>query len=155
MSAARAENGMDHARRLMMRALDEELSQNKAAELAGLLDADPQLQDEWKRLARVKQTANAMKLRTPPDQVWEDYMNNVYRRVERGIGWIFVSVGAIVLLSYGLWTGIGELLGDSTLPWYVKGAILALLVGLVVLVVSVAREKFFVHRRDPFKDVER
>ena len=82
-------------------------------------------------------------------------MDSVYRRVERGIGWTLLSVGAIVLLSYGLWQGIHELFGDLTVPWYVKGGVLALLVGIVILVVSVIREKYFIFKDDPYRDVNR
>ena len=82
-------------------------------------------------------------------------MNSVYRRIERGVGWILVSIGAIVLLSYGLWSGVGELLRDTTVPWYVRGAVMSLLAGFAVIVVSVVREKFFMRERDPYREVER
>lgn len=82
-------------------------------------------------------------------------MDSVYRRVERGIGWILLSVGAVVLFSYVLWEVVRELVGDVTIPWYVKGGGLALLVGIVILAVSVIREKYFVFRDDPYRDVNR
>lgn len=82
-------------------------------------------------------------------------MDSVYRRVERGIGWILFSVGAIVVLSYGVWRGVQELVGDVTIPWYVKAGVLALSIGIVVLAVSVFREKFFVFRDDPYRKVRR
>ena len=82
-------------------------------------------------------------------------MDSVYRRVERGIGWILLSVGAVVLVSYILWQVVHEVIGDVDLPWFVKGGVLALLIGLVILGVSVVREKYFVFKDDPFRDVNR
>lgn len=146
---------LDRAHDLMMRALDHETTSREWSELQGLLAADRELAREWTRLRQAKRATGAVRLSAPPDEVWEGYMDSVYRRVERGIGWILISVGAIVLLSYGLWTGIGELIQDATLPWYIKGGILALLVGLAIIIVSVIREKLFTHHRDPYQEVER
>ncbi len=82
-------------------------------------------------------------------------MNTVYRRLERSIGWILASVGAIVVVSYGVWTAISEMIADATVPWYIKAGVLALVVGAVILFVSVVREKLFVRKTDPYKDVVR
>ena len=79
----------------------------------------------------------------------------MYVRLERGVGWVLLSLGAIVLISYGLWIGAQELIADTEMPLYLKGAILATTVGVVVLFVSVVREKLFVGRRERYKDVER
>ena len=146
---------ISRAAALMMQALDGEISEAQKAELEALIESDDLLQAEWERLSRVKDTAAGMRLTQPPDELWEEFMDSVYRRVERGIGWILLSIGAIVLISYGLWQGIQNLIGDVTLPWYVKGGVLALLVGIVVLIVSIIREKFFVFRDDPYRNVDR
>jgi hypothetical protein len=138
-----------------MSALDGELTARERRELEGLLNADSSLRDEWNRLTRVKEVTQSMSLRKPPDEVWEDYWASVYSRLERGIGWILVSIGLIVLVSYGAWRGVEELIADAGLPWFLKGAILATTVGLAVLFVSVVREKLFVRSRDPYKDVQR
>jgi hypothetical protein len=138
-----------------MSALDGELTARERRELEGLLNADSSLRDEWNRLTRVKEVTQSMSLRKPPDEVWEDYWASVYSRLERGIGWILVSIGLIVLVSYGAWRGVEELIADAGLLWFLKGAILATTVGLAVLFVSVVREKLFVRSRDPYKDVQR
>jgi hypothetical protein len=155
VSEREAVSGDERVRQLLMSALDGELNAIERRELERLLDADSSLRDEWDRLTRVKEVTQSMSLRKPPDEVWEDYWASVYSRLERGIGWILVSIGLIVLASYGAWRGVEELISDAGLPWYLKGAILATTVGLVVLFVSVLREKLFVRGRDPYKDVQR
>ncbi len=155
MSQSESNERLDRARRMMMAALDGELSTEEVGELDRLVESDPALQAEWHRLKQVKEATKTMTLRAPPDEVWDGYWNTVYRRLERGIGWILASIGAIVLLSYGTWMWVRELLADTSLPWFIKGAILALVVGLVIVFVSVIREKLFVRKTDPYKDVVR
>ncbi len=145
----------ERARRLIMASIDGELAGDERGELERLLDAHPAMRAEWARLQRVKEVTESMALRPAPEEVWRDYWTSVYSRLERGIGWILFSLGAIVLLSYGAWSGVKEVIADATMPWFVKVSLLALTVGTVVLLVSVVREKLFVGRRERYKDVER
>jgi hypothetical protein len=143
------------ARRLMMGALDGEISRQEEQELGQLLKRDPALEAEWQQLQRVKEVTSGMVFRKPPEEIWDRYWTGVYQRFERGIGWILVSVGAILLLSYGAWEGVQEFFDDTTTPPIVKYGAVAVIVGLVVLFVSVVREKLFVRRSDPYKDIVR
>lgn len=155
MSDREVRSPEERARRLIMASIDGELASGERGELERLLDAHPTLRAEWARFQRVKEVTEAMALRRAPEEVWSDYWASVYSRLERGIGWILFSLGAIVLLSYGAWAGVKELIADATMPWFVKVSLLALTVGTVVLLVSVVREKVFVGRRQRYKDVER
>ncbi len=155
MSDREVRSPEERARRLIMASIDGELSGGERGELERLLDEHPALRVEWARFQRVKEVTEAMALRPAPEEVWSDYWASVYSRLERGIGWILFSLGAIVLLSYGAWTGVRELIADATMPWFMKVSLLALTVGTVVLLVSVVREKAFVGRRQRYKDVER
>ncbi|MCZ6857344.1 MAG: hypothetical protein O7F70_05040, partial [Gemmatimonadetes bacterium] len=83
------------------------------------------------------------------------YWTSVYHRFERGVGWIMLSLGAIVSLSYGLWQVVQEIIADAAIPVAIKAAIFVGMVGAVIVFVSVAREKWFVSRSDPYKDVQR
>jgi hypothetical protein len=139
----------------MMAALDGELHGSDTAELDRCLADDPVLQAEWRQLQRVKEVTTTMRLREPPQEVWDGYWAHVYRRLERGLAWILVSLGAIIVLSWSAWEALRELWFDEGLPILVKGGAFALVVGVVILGVSVAREKLFVRRTDPYKDVIR
>ncbi len=155
MSEREARLEQERARQLMMAELDGELLERERAELKQVLENRPHLKEERKRLMRVKEVTSSMALRPAPEEVWDDYWTSVYSRVERGIGWILVSAGAIVVLGYATYRGVQDLIADTALPPLVKGGILALSLGLVVLLVSVVREKLFVREREPYKDVER
>ncbi len=140
---------------LLMQALDGELGPDGRRELDGLLADNPELREEWERLSRLKEVTGNMKLRNPPEELWAGYWTSVYSRFERGLAWILVSIGAIVLLSWGAWEFVQDLMADGDLPTFVKWSILALIVGLVMLLVSVLRHRIFVSQSDPYKEIER
>jgi len=145
----------ERARHLMMAALDGELSASDHTELERLLDGDPALAAEWRQLKRVREVTKTMSMSEPSQEIWEGYWMGVYRRLERGIAWILVSIGAIVLLSWWAWEGLENLWRDQNLPILVRAGALAVIAGLVILLVSVVREKLVLRKTDPYKDVVR
>jgi len=150
-------NGNDRERvqRLMMAALDDEISPEEQRELDGALERDAAAREEWEKMKRVKEVTGSMTFREPPAEVWDGYWVSVYNRAERGVAWVLVSVGAIVLLVYGAWKWLEALWADAGVPGFVKVAIMAVATGLIVLAVSVLREKLFTYRRDPYKEIQR
>ena len=151
----RSQDERDRAHHLMMAALDGELDAAESAELDRLLAGDERLQREWVQLSRVKEVTKTMAYREPPEEIWDAYWTSVYNRTERGIGWILASVGAFVVSGYGIWIWLQDLLADTELPAFVKLGIFALLLGGLVLLVSVIREKLFTRGKDPYREVQR
>lgn len=145
----------EQLRHWMMAALDGELPPQERVQLDQALKADPGLQAEWERLGRTKEMMQMFEVRKPPPEVWTEYWQTVYNRVERSIGWLFFSLGLIVIGAYGLWHAVENLLADSGLPLYLKAALFAIGLGGLILIVSVIREKLFTRRRDPYKEIER
>ena len=96
-----------------------------------------------------------MKQKAPPEEVRDKFWINVYNRLERSIGWIIFTVGAVILITYGLFKAVESILSDTQLVGIVKVGILAAIAGLVILFVSVLREKLFVRKSDPYKEVQR
>ena len=142
-------------RELLTLALDDELDAAGRDEFERLLTDDPVLREEWKRLSRLKEVTENMGFRKPPEKMWDGYWNSVYSRLERGLAWILVSIGAIVVGSWGAWAGVKDLMADADLPLLIRWSILALIVGLVMLLVSVLRHRIFVSQSDPYKEIER
>lgn len=140
---------------LLMGAVDGVLSNGERHEFEQLLETDVDLPAEWTRLKRVKGITDSMEFKMPSDAIWDGYTASVYRRVERGIAWILLSIGSIVLVSAGLWQLGKAIFIEDDVPLYIKGSLLALFVGAAILIVSIVREKVFTHRNDPYKDVMR
>lgn len=145
----------ERARHLMMAALDSELGPEDRAELDRLLAADASLREEWERLGKVKEVTRAMGYTEPPEEVWETYWVSVYNRVERGAGWILATLGLLVVAGYGIWQGVVGLLADTGLPGFFKVAVFVAAFGGLILLLSVAREKLFTRRRDPYREIQR
>lgn len=139
----------------MMAALDDELEVAERKEIEKKISADPELRAEWRRLCNLKELTTMTTIKSPPDEQWDHYRHSVFHRLERGLGWLLVSVGATVLLCFGLWQAVQAIWADTSMPEYLKLAVFALGAGAIILFVSVAREKLFTHRHDPFKEIQR
>jgi len=110
---------------------------------------------EIARLRRLKQVTGSMRLKEPPAEEWEKFWDNFYNRAERSLGWLLLGVGVVVLGAWALFQAVTALLGDATLPLYLKGGILAAAVGVLVLLISVVRERIHRRRRTRYKDIIR
>jgi anti-sigma factor RsiW len=139
----------------MMGYLDDELDdeQKKAFEehLGGCDDCRKEL-GEFRLL---KQITDEVALAEPEDEVWEQYWGGVYNRIERGVGWILFSIAAILLIIYGGFKVIEEIVKNPTVDVILKAGLLVMIAGLAVLFVSVLRERLYFRKKDRYKDVRR
>lgn len=147
--------GDERVRHLMMAEVDEEISGEGRRELELALEDNPHLREELETFHRLKEVTDTMTPSKPPEETWDTYWEHVYRRVERGIGWVLVSLGTITAGTWALWNAVSELIRDTTMPAYVRWGLLALIAGFVILFVSVVRERLFMQKDDPYKDVVR
>jgi hypothetical protein len=155
MSDQASANRVERFQLLLMGAIDNELTPEQWAEFQHLLSQDRARAEEWKRYQQLKEVTHAMKFKSPSNEVWDNYWTRVYNRIERGIGWIIFSIGAIILLTYGIFKAVESLIADPKLEGIVKVGIIAVILGLVILIVSVVREKFFIQKSDPYKEIQR
>lgn len=141
--------------KLMMGALDSELTMDEEQEFNKMLASDTDLKKEFDQYKKLKKATIAMKFKAPPPEVWDNYWLGVYNKMERGIGWLIFSIGAVILLTYGGFKSIEAVINDPGLALIAKVGILLTIGGLAVLFVSVAREKFFTRKHDPYKEIIR
>ena len=66
-----------------------------------------------------------------------------------------MSFGVIVVGGWATWQFVTELIADTEMPPLIKAGILAGSLGLVILTVSVLRQRLFVRKTDPYKDIVR
>ncbi len=111
--------------------------------------------EELTRLDKVKEVTNKVKYNDLPLEVWEGYWQGIYRRIERGIGWIFLSVGAIIMLGLGAYQLTRDFFLDPSVELLPKLGAGGLIIGGTVLLVSVARERLFAYNRDRYREVQR
>ena len=141
---------MDHQqiKELISSYYDGELDDEQKIIIKKHLEDCPECQKEFEEMGKFEEVMDKMELKKPPKEVWQVYWSSVYNRLERRIGWILLSIGAIIVLFYAGYKAIEGIIQDPTIPLILKVGILGLLAGLVVLLVSVGRERIFVRRRE-------
>lgn len=136
--------------------VDGELAADERRRLEEHLAACEACRRELEGLKVLKEDLAMLKFKEPSDAELERYWAGVYNRLERGIGWILLSVGAILLLSYGAWQFIEGVIRDPVVQPIVKVGACALVFGLVVLFVSLLRERLTVRKVDRYsKEIDR
>ncbi|MCP2597300.1 hypothetical protein NLC93_05470, partial [Candidatus Aminicenantes bacterium AC-335-G13] len=104
---------------------------------------------------KLEEVLKKMEFKKPSDEIWKTYWSSIYNRLERKIGWILFSIGAIILLFWGAYKLIEELIKDPTIPLILKIGILAFFAGAIILLVSILREQLFMRKRERYKEVEK
>lgn len=140
---------------LLNKALDNLLTDEEQIEFENLLASSNEYQEEYKSLKQIKEVTKTMRLKNPPEEMWDKYWLSIYTRLERGLAWILISIGAIVVLIYGGFQTVESVIQDQTLAWFIKAAILMLIVGGVILFVSVIRERLLLRKTDKYKEIIR
>jgi len=135
--------------------IDGELSPEEKLEFEEYMATNPDLQKELKAFNKLREVTGAMKYADIPEAVWEGYWAGLYRRMERGIGWILVSISAILFLIFGCYYLTCDFFLDPEPSIFMKIAVGAGFVGFIILLVSVIRERIFACRRDRYDEVKR
>jgi len=130
--------------------IDDELSADQRQALEGHLATCDECRREMEQLTRLKEELSHMAFKEPPDRELERYWHGVYNRLERGAGWVLFSLGAIAVLCYGGFRLIEQVIRDPAFGMVLKVGVVALVCGVVILFVSVLRERLAVGRYDEY-----
>ena len=140
---------------LMMAYLDNELDDEQRRRFEEHLAGCSECAEELKEFKHLKAITDEVTLAEPEDRIWQDYWSGIYNRIERDLGWIFVSVAGIILIIYGGFKAIENIIKDPQVELILKVGLLVLLAGLAILFVSVLRERIYFWRRDRYKNIRR
>lgn len=148
-------NGCPEFKPLMMEYLDHELSPEDRGRLERHLERCPDCRRELEELRQLEQLTARVALADPGEEAWKMYWKAVYNRIERGIGWVLLSLGAVILFATALYHFFADFLTNPAEPLGVRLGISALALGGIVLFVSVLRERLFTRKTDRYKEIER
>jgi hypothetical protein len=148
---------MDHQKikELISPYFEGELNEEKKKLVERHLKECSECQKEFEEMGKFEEVMGKMKFKKPPKEAWKMYWSSVYNRLERRIGWILFSIGAIIILFFGGYKLVESIIQTPDIPVFFKIAILCVLGGLVVLLVSLVREQLFVRKRERYKEVEK
>ena len=139
----------------VMAYLDGELPDSEMKEVAQLIEKNEEYREAYQTLKNVKEVTQDMKLRQLPEMYWDEYWEHVYNRIERGISWILISLGAIIIASFLVWHFIEQIIGNQDISVWLKAGIFIFFAGVIVLFLSILREKIMVRKVDKYREVER
>ena len=140
---------------LMMGYLDNELNAQQKQIFEQHLASCPDCTWELEEFKKLKQMTDSVSLPEPEDKIWQQYWSGIYNRIERGIGWILMSVAGIVLIIYGGFKAIEELIKDPAVSVILKVGLVVLIAGVAILFVSILRERLYFWKKDRYKDIRR
>lgn len=144
----------DDLRKLVAGYVDGELTEDQKKAFEQALTTNPELRAELDEFRNLQTVTGMMRYADLPPEVWETYWQSLYRKMERGIGWIVLSISAIVLLSFGAFEAFSHLWLNPENPLWLKVGVSGVAVGLVILLVSYGRERLFAYKRDRYREVE-
>lgn len=84
----------------------------------------------------------------------ELYWNKLINRFERILGWFLFVTGILILVSYGIYQLIINLFKDAQLSLFVRAGIFFVVIGIVILIFSVIRERITIGKGDKYKGLE-
>lgn len=132
----------------LMRYLDDEVGAEERSRIETHLQRCSECRRELAIFNAMKGDLAGLKFRQGPDDpsVWD----RVNRRLTRPAGWALLIAGAFGLLVFGIYTYVtspGEI--------WEKVSVGAVLIGLALLFVGVARDRYREWRTDPYREIER
>jgi hypothetical protein len=140
---------------LMEKYFSNEISSEEKRMFNKLLASDSELKTEFEEQKRIKEVLNKMKLKNPSREIWDSYWMGIYNRIERGIAWIVISIGAIIFFGYASYEIVNAFINDTQAPALAKLGMGLLIFGGLILLFSLIREKIFTSKRDKYKEVQR
>lgn len=127
--------------------IDGELPPDEQKRLLGRIEASAELREKYESLQRLTSgTTAALAAPSLSPERWERFTDDVYNRLERRTGWGVLVLGAAALAIYAIFLFLTE-------PWAsmtTKLLIATPVVGLVVLFVSVLRERLAALKHDRY-----
>ena len=135
--------------------VDGELTDLEKIEFERELSHSAELRAELNQFMQLKEVTNTMRYADIPDAVWESYWESLYKKTERGLGWIFLSVGAILVLAFGLYHAFHQLFTAPNAPLWLKIGLPMATLGAAILLVSFIRERLFAWKRERYSEVEK
>ncbi len=144
----------DRKKELMMKMVDNIATDSEKQEFEEYLKNDPELEKEFMSFKQIKQVTDSIKFKEPPDSYWEGYWAGIYNRLERGVGWIFFSIGAIILLAFGGYELFHNFFLSTTVSPIAKIGVGVGGLGIIILMVSIIREVLFARKHERYKEVK-
>ncbi len=146
-------SAVDKFRELAAGYVDNELTPAERKEFETMMDEHPELRADVAAFEKINNLTSQVRFEEIPDPLWEAYGASWYRKAESAVGWILLSVGAIIALLFGGWSLWSDFFTDPTVPLLGRIGAGAVVGGSVILLVAKLRETLFARKRDRYGKV--
>jgi len=141
----------DRTRELICRTVDGCAGDAEVKELRAMAENDQEIREELDLQEQAAGAIRSVGMKELEDDVVKVFDAGVYNRLERRAGWVFVCVGTLLFLGYGLY----ELLTDPSVHTVYRLGIAATLIGFGLLISRVVRVRMKLRPHDRYKEVIR
>lgn len=135
---------------LLLKVVDGVASKAEREEFETHIRNCPECRREFGEFKNLEEFMSTVKLKDLSEDARVLYWHSLYNRLERGLGWVLFSLGAILLLGFGAFMLIKEFITNPTISLVLKFGVGGVILGLIILLVSVFKERLFVRRYDKY-----
>ncbi len=143
-------NSCDAYDELLSGYLDGELTQGDRQRVELHVASCASCQKMYEEMTRLREGVGNLSFGEMSTEEWSKIMNGVTVRTSRVFGWLLYVGGLVLLIGYGSY----EFAVDDELPAMVKTGVAAALLGLVLLLASVFRQRVIASKQDKYEDVQ-
>ena len=136
---------------LMMGRMDDELSEEESIKLNNHLIRCSSCRREYDILSETSSKLESLELKEPDDKILDKVWKSPHSRFARKAGVIMVITGWLIMMLYSAY----ELLIVKETDSIPKFAFAIIFIGLVVLFITVLRDRILTYKTDPYKEVDR
>jgi Putative zinc-finger len=144
-------NDCEKYRPLIVGLLDKELPAEDIHNLNTHLNRCESCRKEFDEMEEVSEKLTLPSFKEPEDEILDQLWKSPYSRFTRNAGILLVSAGYLCLVGYGLYVFIVNK-NEAILP---KTAIMALIIGFLILFFSIIRERMKTYKKDIYKEIKR
>ncbi|OGL42105.1 MAG: hypothetical protein A2161_19685 [Candidatus Schekmanbacteria bacterium RBG_13_48_7] len=135
----------------LMGLMDNELTPEEASDVNQHLIHCSKCREEYDQIRETTGKIGGISFIEPQDEVLKNLWKMPYSHFTRNAGLFLVLGSYVALIIYALF----QLLTEDKAPVFPKIAIAALVIGFIILLGSMIRERLHTYQSDPYKEVKR
>ena len=139
-----------HVGELLSGYVDGELTQQERQHVEVHCDACDECKLQLAELRTLRERVSNSRLTEFGDDIWRERMNDTAVETSRGFGWLLVIGAALIAAGFGLVTFIF----GTSMNIFEKLLIGGFYLGMILLFVSVLRQRLIERKTDKYKNVE-
>lgn len=145
----------DKNRLQIAKLVDGELSTEEKELLEKHIEQCESCRTELVKQKRLAKELEQMNVKQPHDESLDRYESHVFARMERGVAWILLSIGAVILGCAGLFYLVQDFFFSPEVPLAIRVGTGFAVAGSIVLAVATLRHRLATYKTDKYKGVVR